>query len=107
VNIIFSPVRRDDALTLSKAGDTLTLNGEAFDFSGVLNGATLPREAITCDWIAGDVERDRSGVLTVPLILPHGPDASEAARFPTPLEDVADGPLDMSIYGLAIEEEEA
>lgn len=93
MNIIFTAQRRDDALALAVAGDTLNINGEAFDFSGVSNGATLPREAIACDLIAGPVERDGSGVLTVPMILPIGPDAPDAARFPDPMTGVPDGPV--------------
>lgn len=93
MNIIFTAQRRDDALTLAVSGDTLTINGEAFDFSGVPDGATLPREAVACDMIAGDVERNGSGVLTVPVLLPIGPDAPDAARFPDPMTDVPDGPV--------------
>lgn len=103
MKIILSPVRMDTELTVSKSGDTLTINGEAFDFSGVPNGATLPREAIACYWIAGPVERDNKGILTVPLILPHGANAPEETRFPKPLEDVADGPVSLPPYN--IEEE--
>jgi hypothetical protein len=91
MNITFSPVRRDDRLVLSKSGEVLTVNGTDLDFGPLPAGALLPRDAIGCDWIAGDVERDAAGALTVPLILPHGPDAPEAARFPAPLTDVADG----------------
>lgn len=98
MKIILSPMRRDDQLTLTKAGDVLTLNGEAFDFSGLPNGATLPRSAITSDWFAGDVTRDDAGELTVPLILPHGANAPEETRFPAPLENVADGLVVLPIY---------
>lgn len=98
MNITFIPQRRDDTLDLEVNGDTLTINGEAFDFSGVPVGATLPREAIACDVIAGPVERDGSGVLTVPVILPIGPRAPEAARFPEPMTDVPDGPVDMTAF---------
>ena len=93
MNILFSPMRRDEVLDLSVSGDILTINGEHFDFSGVPNGATLPREAISCELIAGDVERDGFGALTVPMILPHGADAPYAARFPDPMTDVPDGPV--------------
>ena len=41
MKIILSPMRRDAQLTLSKSGDLLTLNGEAFDFSGLPNGAQV------------------------------------------------------------------
>lgn len=98
MKITLSPARMNTELTVSKSGDTLTINGETFDFSGIPSGATLPKEAIACDWIAGSVERDGAGVLTVPLILPHGPLAPEEARFPQPLEDVPDGPVSLPAY---------
>ena len=98
MKIILSPTRRNDRLTLSKSGDVLTLNGEAFDFTDVPNGATLPCSAISSDWFAGDVTRDQTGELTVPLILPHGANAPEANRFPAALKSVADGPVELPIY---------
>lgn len=76
------------------AGDTLTIDGVALDFAPLPPGAILPRAAIACDWIAGDVVRDADGTLTVPLILPHGPCAPEARRFPQPI-DAGDGPVDL------------
>ena len=92
--IRLSPQRRDDSLSISVSGDILTINNEAFDFSVIPGGATLPREAISSEWIAGDVERI-DGVLHVPLILPHGADASEAARFPADIVNPADGPVEL------------
>lgn len=76
--------RRADTLTAAVSGDTITLNGQALDFSPLPDGATLPRAAIACEWIVGDVQRI-DGVLHIPLLLPHGPDATEAARFPQPI----------------------
>lgn len=90
MKLIFSPQRRDDALTISKSGDALTINGTVYDFSPLPDGATLPREAIDCEWICGDVERV-NGELVIPILLPHGPDASEAARFPEPMTLTTDG----------------
>ncbi|GGG59698.1 hypothetical protein GCM10011415_02010 [Salipiger pallidus] len=98
MNIILSPVRLDTQLELFKSGDTLTINGEAFDFSALPAGATLPRAAINCDWIAGDVTRDEAGVLTVPVVLPHGGNAPEETCFPEPLVDVPDGPVELPPY---------
>jgi hypothetical protein len=94
MKIIFSPQRRDEALTLHKTGDVLTINGEAYDFSALPDGATLPRAAIACTFIAGDVERI-NGILHIPLILPHGPNPSQAAAFPDPLIDPPDGELEL------------
>ena len=91
MQISFSPMRRDDRPELSVAGDVLTVNGEDFDFSGVPDGATLPRGAVACDWLASDVERT-GGVLHLALILPHGPKAPQDALFPDPLS-VSDGPV--------------
>lgn len=92
MKVIFSPQRRDDVLTLSKSGDALTVNGTVYDFSQLPNGATLPREAINCQWVCGDVERI-NGELIIPILLPHGPNASDAARFPEPITVTEDGPI--------------
>ena len=102
--LTLSPVRMDDTLTASVAGDVLTLNGTALDFGPLPNGATLPRHAVDNPWIAGDVSRDMAGVLTVPLILPHGGDAPEATRFPAPI-DAGDGPVPLPPYNAEEAEE--
>jgi hypothetical protein len=81
MQISFSPMRRGDTLMLSKSGDVLTINDEAFDFSGLPDGATLPREAVTCEWLASDVERI-DGVIHLTLILPHGAQAPAETLFP-------------------------
>ncbi|MHC9236884.1 hypothetical protein ACX9MO_14735 [Pseudooceanicola sp. 502str34] len=106
MNITFSPVAGLPVLAVSKSGDVLTLNGETFDFTALPTGATLPKEAITCEWISGDVSRDESGVLTVPMILPHGPNAPEATRFPAPMTDVEDGTVALPLYDMPAPEEE-
>ena len=92
--LTFSPVRMDQTLTASVAGDVLTLNGEALDFGPLMAGDRLPRAAIGSAWIGGDVTRDPGGVLTVPLILPHGTDADEETRFPAPIT-AAGGPVSL------------
>lgn len=91
----------DEPLTANVAGDVLTVNGEALDFGSLPAGATLPRTAIDCSWIAGDVTRDLAGVLTVPLILPHGSNAPEETLFPQPIE-AKDGPVALPPYKLEI-----
>ena len=94
MKISLSPQRRDDTLTVTKQGDTLTINGTAYDFSVVPDGATLPKDATDCAWLASDVERI-DGVLHLTLLLPHGANASEAARFPQPIINPADGVLEL------------
>jgi hypothetical protein len=94
MQIKLSPQRRDDTLTVTKQGDTLTINGTAYDFSVVPDGATLPKEATDCAWLASDAERI-DGVLHLTLLLPHGANASEAVRFPQPIINPADGVLEL------------
>ena len=93
----FTPMRRDEALTLSRSGDVLTINGEAFDFTGVPEGATLPQSAVACDWLASDVERV-SGQICLTLILPHGANAPAETLFPQPVEITADGPIALPAF---------
>lgn len=99
MQINFTPMRRDDRLDLSVSGDALTINGEAFDFSGVPEGATLPRDAVACDWLASDVERI-GGEITLTLVLPHGANAPEETRFPEPIS-VTSGAVTLPPYEIA------
>lgn len=84
-------MRRDDRLVLSRSGDVLTVNGEAFDFSGVPEGSTLPLDAVASDWLAAGVERI-GGALHITLILPHGASAPQET-VPAPGIDPPDGPI--------------
>lgn len=92
MHITLSPQRRDDTLTATLIGDVLTLNGQAFDFGPLPEGATLPAEAIDSDWIAGPVSRI-DGELHLTLRLPHGPNPSRAVAFPEPIHVSEDGPI--------------
>jgi len=92
MHITLSPVRMDETLTASRSGDVLTLNGEAFDFGPLPEGATLPAEAIDSPWIVGPVSRI-DGALHLTLRLPHGPNASQAVAFPEPVAVTQDGPI--------------
>ncbi|AXQ49222.1 hypothetical protein ACLPJF_07635 [Pseudomonas vlassakiae] len=98
ITIVFSPVRTDEQLVMSRSGDVLTLNGENFDFSPLLEGATLPREAILSDWFPGDVSR-AGGILSLTVRLPHGPYAPEETRFPEPITIEVDGVVKLPPYG--------
>jgi len=92
MQIKLSPQRLDGTLIASKAGDVLTLNGEAFDFGPLPEGATLPAEAIASGWIIGPVSRI-DGDLHLTLRLPHGPNPSQAVAFPEPIHVTEDGPI--------------
>lgn len=92
MHITLSPVRLDETLTAIRAGDVLTLNGAAFDFGPLPEGATLPAEAIDSEWVVGPVSRI-DGELHLTLRLPHGPNPSEAVAFPAPIIVVGDGPV--------------
>ena len=94
MKITLKPQRRDDTLTVSKQGDTLTINGEALDFSQLPDGATLPKDAVGNPFIASDVERI-DGELHLSLLLPYGRGASNAAKFPEPIINPADGELEL------------
>ena len=92
MQIAFSPIRRDGRPEITRAGDTLTIDGVSFNFSPLPEGATLPQEAIGSDWFAGPVERI-DGVLHVKLILSHGANAPQETLFPSPLTITGDGPV--------------
>jgi len=94
MHIILIPQRRDDTLMLSREGDVLIINEEAYDFSQVPDGATLPASAIDSEFIVHEVQRI-DGVLYITIILPHGADASEAARFPAPIIDPPNGVVEL------------
>jgi len=110
MHVNLSPQRRDDALTVTKSGDVLTINGHAFDFSGLPDGAVIPAGEVPCEWIVGPVERV-AGELQLTLILPHGANPSQAVAFPAPIVGPLDGtiafPVDPAPIADTIEEEPA
>jgi hypothetical protein len=92
MNISFAPLRSDSTLTVSRQDEALILNGKTFGFSDLPEGARLQREAIEFDWFAADITRT-AGALQITLVLPHGPRAPHATRFPQSVMDPADGPI--------------
>lgn len=92
--IHFSPVRRDGTLQLAREGDTITINGDAFDFSALPDGATIAAENSPSPWITGPIERI-GGKIHLTFLLPHGPNPPQAVAFPEPLVDPADGELEL------------
>lgn len=97
MKINLSPQRRDDTLTVTKQGDALTINGTEYDFSQLPDGATLPRDACDCEWLASDVERI-DGELVLTILLPHGARAPESTRFPEPIVNPSDGVVELPMY---------
>lgn len=95
----FSPQRRNAPLLLERLGDALIVNGETVDFAPLLAGYILPPGAIPSDLFPDPVRRDLSGVLHITLVLPHGPHAPEAARFPAQIVDPPDGPVALPSFG--------
>ena len=93
MHITLIPQRRDDNLIVIKQGDTLTINGKAYDLSVIPDGATLPATATDCPYLVGNIDRI-AGVLHLSLLLPTGQDASPAANFPAPILYPADGTLE-------------
>ena len=94
--INLSPTRSDRTLEITKTGETLTINGDTFDFSQLSEGATLPREAIDCEWIVSDVNRV-NGEIELTILLPHSANASHEARFPEPIVMTNDGQVVLPI----------
>ena len=92
MKINLSPQRRDDSLEVSRVGAMLTINGEAFDFSQMADGDTLPASAISSPWLAGQVD-NVGGELELTLILPLPANYSPQQAFPAPLVITADGPV--------------
>lgn len=90
MKINLSPQVRHDALTVYKAADKLTINGELFDFTPLAEGAVLPAAAVNCEFIIGDVRRE-GGDLQLTLLLPIVWDAPESCAFPQPILNPADG----------------
>jgi hypothetical protein len=92
MKINLSPMRRDDSLEVSRSGNSLTINGEVFDFSQMADGDTLPASAISSTWLAAQID-NIGGELELTLRLPLPVNYSPQQAFPTPLENVPDGPV--------------
>jgi len=98
MKITLSPSRVDVPLVVSVNGDTLTINGEEFDFGPLTDGATLPLEAFESMWFNGPVDRV-AGELQLSLVLPYGPNAPESTVFYSGTLDINEsGDLVLPIY---------
>ncbi|KMN09237.1 hypothetical protein TU86_22035, partial [Pseudomonas weihenstephanensis] len=61
--IKLSPKFGAEPLTLIKRNDTLSINGETFDFTTIPEGAVLPESAINCEYIIGDITRSNGHLI--------------------------------------------
>jgi len=106
--ITLIPQRRDTTLVVSRAGDTLLINGEEFDFSVIPDGASLPGRAVPCAMIEDLSIIDRiDGVLHLSLYLPLGANPPPEARFPAPIVNPPDGPIDLPVTHIEPEADNA
>ena len=94
MKIKLSPQRSNNFIFVFKQGDVLTINGTEYHFADLPDGGTLPADAVDSEFVISSVDRV-NGELELTLLLPHGPNASEAARFPQPIIDPADGEVEL------------
>lgn len=92
INLV--PQRRDGTLEIVRAGETLIVNGEQFDFSTMVDGDSLPGDAVASPWFdAYSHIKKADGELELTLILPLPVNYSPAQASPAPLLVTADGPV--------------
>lgn len=88
-------------LAVWKNGEQLNINGLTIDLASLVEGASLPANAIGSAWVAGPIQRV-GGQVVLTLFLPNSPESTEAERFPRDLVDVPDGRV--ALPGKATEE---
>lgn len=89
MNIKLSPINSYNIPSITKQGDCLTINSTPYDFTQLPDGATLPADAIDCEFIVGDVERI-DGEIELTLLRPYT-EATQENCFPAPLLNAQDG----------------
>ena len=106
--INLSPQVREDSISVSVIGSSITINGQTFDLSPLVDGATLPRDAFATEFIVSDVTRS-GDVIELTLLFPIPHNATEEQRFPKPIYVDADGHVinieELGAEGQAIEPE--
>ena len=81
-------------LDLHHKCDVLQVNSTTFDFTALAEGEMNADGATGSPMVVGPVTRT-DGVARITLMLPHGPAAPDAVRFPLPLplRPEGDGPV--------------
>lgn len=97
--INLTPIRTDTPQpTVFVSGDVLTVNDVEFDLSQLGEGDRLPSDAVDSPWVVeADIMRT-GGNVVVTLLLPIGPNAPEASRFPDPIIVDTDGPVTLPAF---------
>ncbi len=93
MRISLMPMRMDARLDVEVRGETLILNGEAVDLSATTRTKPLVPEG-EMPWIIGEVTRGAEG-LALTLLLPHGPQAPDATRYPKDIVVLKDGAVSL------------
>ena len=97
LTLTLSPRRLDQHLKLVREDDVLWLNDRKLDLTDLPEGASLPPEAVDCDFIQEPITR-QDGNLHIVLVLPHGARAPTHTRFPAPMVLSENGPVDLPPY---------
>jgi len=96
MNIQLIAIRREDvSFQLIKKGDSVLINGEEFDFSGLEPGASLPSTAISGDWFLGDQVSSGDGVKTLTVLMPVPANFSPEQTNAALMVDVPDGAVSL------------
>lgn len=82
--INLSPQVLEDSISVSVSGSSITINGQTFDLSLLVDGATLPRDAFATEFIVSDVTHS-GNVIELTLLYPIPHNATEEQRFPQPI----------------------
>lgn len=89
--ITLSPQFSNASLSIKKIGDTLTINGNQYDFSPLSDGDEIPDDAITNTSIVGSITKS-DGVINLTVLMPYNdPEAPESVTHPEPLMLDKDG----------------
>lgn len=81
-------------LAVSKSGQELIVNGEAYDFSVIPDGSELPHadKATGCWHFHGPIRRE-DGDLHITLRMPISDRPTQSQAFPEPIHVTDDGPV--------------
>lgn len=97
-------MRADSRKEYHVNGDTLTVDGEAFDFTPIPEGATLPAGAVDGDWLASDVTRT-NGEIYLSVAMAHGVNAPHETLFPEVITETS-GLVDFPPYDEVLTDED-